>query len=480
MSDVKERVKRIEAVQKGKDIVGLFKSYEPLFAKKFLGLDIAKFHEEWFEALKNHKKVLLIAPRGHSKTTMISIVYPVIRILKDLNIRMMVVSNTSGQSTEIGGAIRQTFERDDFKEMFGDFTSQRVWTDSYFKVSGRTRTLKEPTFTAGSVGGAIISKHVDLLICDDIIDEENSRTETQRRIVDTWFTKTLLPVLESEGQMVVVGTRWHYDDLYGKLMKKKGWKVIHLGTPENPEYDDDGKLSGGNAIWEKYWSMEKLIEKYEDMGRISYNCAYMNDPSGLKGRIIEWDWIQWFDKVPVGLRYYMAVDPAASEDGDYFVILIVGVDERGNYYVVDMYRQKTHIQQQIEKISEYYARYRPLVVGIEAVAYQLVLARHMEMMGLPVKELQPKKDKVTRVLGVQPYFQNRKVFIRRGYEDTIGNELVQFPAGKHDDTVDALVYAIDISFGGTMAIQNWGAKDRESTSCEFFDLGDRVDNGIII
>lgn len=85
-------------------------------------------------------------------------------------------------------------------------------------MSSRRRIAKEATVTAMGVGGPIISKHYDTIILDDIIDEENARTQEQREKMRVWYYKSLLPCLEPEGEIHILGTRYHPYDLYHTLL----------------------------------------------------------------------------------------------------------------------------------------------------------------------------------------------------------------------------------------------------------------------
>ena len=451
------------------------KENKAFLMKFFLKRQVAQFHKECLSSIEDEKNVLIIAPRGHGKSLLVAS-YCIGEMLKNSNIRIMVVSNTSTQSTEFMRIVKETFENEEFKNYFGDYTNKSVkWTTGELIIRGRTKVMREPTITASSYGGAIISRHVDLLICDDIIDEENARTKTQREMLSTWFYKTLMPTLEPEAKLIITGTRWHYDDLYGELMDKERhpeFKVLHYKAVENPVFNEEGKLSGGKPLWEWLWSLKNLEDRRSKMGTLYWNMQYQNDPSGLKGRLCEHDWFQWYQEIPWGLKYYMGVDlmSSKSEEAHYFVICTIGIDKLGNIYIVDLFRrQLPFINDQLNMIRSKANQYKPFILGVETNQYQRVMAQILESVVLPVQEIHTSVDIVTRFLKIQPYIQNGRVFVQKSMNDTLVKECLQVPRGESDDCISALCLAIEAASGGTFVIKDYeeGQPKRESSEIFF-------------
>ena len=433
-----------------------------------LGYQVMPYLKEvfWLLTRDNIKQLMIELPRGHGKSLAMAL-YCIQQILKDPNIRILIVSDTSSQSTSFMKIIMGWFERPDFIEIFGDYTNRNVkWTSSEMLVKPRNRVARESTVSATSYGGAVIGAHIDLMIVDDIVDKENSRTQGRRESVKAFFFETLMPVLEPTGQLIVTGTPWHYDDLYAEIKSEDpvtgeqmhpDFKIYRKPTPADPVYDDSGHLIGGVALWENNYPLKELIKRFNLMGGIYYNTQYMLDPSGQKGRVFQADWFQTWVELPAGLRYYIGVDPAVrmTEQHDYTAIVVIGVDRAGNIYVIDVFKDRIPIDNQIAEIEQRFLNYRPIAIGIESVAYQATLAQHLEAKGLPIQEFKSPPDKMTKALRLQPYFQQGKVFIRRGLEDVFIKEFVRFPDAEHDDVFDAFDYALETSLGGTMIIRNY-------------------------
>lgn len=120
----------------------------------------------------------------------------------------------------------------------------------------RTEEQRDATLEAAGLLGSITGSHFDVIIVDDLIDDESTRTRKRMENVHQWFQGTVEPLLEPWGRMIVVGTRKHYNDLYGRLMESGAYRVIH----------DKAIQDDGSSLWPERWPLEKLEEKKKKMG----------------------------------------------------------------------------------------------------------------------------------------------------------------------------------------------------------------------
>ena len=202
---------------------------------------------------------------------------------------------------------------------------------------------KDPTVMAIGTEQAVIGRRADLIICDDIIDEAYASSENLRQKVRTWFRKELVPRLEPDGRLFVIGTRWHFADLYGDLIKDEHYeKLVFPAISESNE-----------ALWSGKWPLEKLGELRRELGTIAFSAQYMANPTPIEGAVLKAEWLNYWDpaiddrthriyKIPEyeTLRKYQGWDLAISEDpeADWTVCVTIGVDSDGNIYVLDIYR----------------------------------------------------------------------------------------------------------------------------------------------
>ena len=209
--------------------------YEFLANKRFdilarsMGYEAPIHHQEIWKLQKAYRKVMMLAPRGSGKSTAGTVIYSIGRILLNPNIRILIVSNTGGQAEGFLTEIRLNFEFNaGLRSIFGNFVPTHrgaKWGATEIAVSTRTSTTKEMTVTAFGIFGQIITKHYDIIILDDVIDEENIRSEPLREKVRNVIYKSLMPCLEPWGQLICLGTRWHHDDQYGHFLTKADGKV---------------------------------------------------------------------------------------------------------------------------------------------------------------------------------------------------------------------------------------------------------------
>ena len=379
-------------------------------------------------------------------------------------------------AASFGREVRQQIETNEHLVHLCPSAREAKWTDSAFTVRRSSRDRNQTLITTG-VNSGVLSKRADLIICDDIIDEENSRTAGQRQKVRTWFWKTLYPVLEPYGRIVVVGTRWSYADFYGELLGPK--TEIYNKYYKNGIWDcivqqailDDGKKI---VLWPERWSYNKLEEIRSNQQAI-FACQYQNDPTALMSQKFKWEWFRWYVmegdilhvrseeqtyKIDVkDLQVYIGVDPAISQSAsaDYFALVVVGFDGNNRCYVLDYVYKHLTFNAQIEAIMMKIAQWKPIRVAIETVSYQAALKQEMtrimnkRRLFTPIKELNTRKDKVTRSARLSGMFESGKVFLQQEKQGELIDTLLQFPKGEHDDLFDGLDFAIDASAGDEVA-----------------------------
>ncbi len=197
-----------------------------LFLREVLGyVDIVdKTHYPIVEVLTDPTKrfKMFLLPRGGLKTSICSIGYSIWSLTKNPELRILIDSKTLDRSKMILFAIKEHLEFGErFRELYGEWKSLPGWQESSITIPFRTQAHKEPSVQTGGVDSPQTGGHYDLIIADDLHDEKNVESEASRnKVILHW--KTLFPILEPDGEMIVVGTRWHWDDLYGYILKTEG------------------------------------------------------------------------------------------------------------------------------------------------------------------------------------------------------------------------------------------------------------------
>lgn len=168
---------------------------------------------------------LILLPRGHQKSTIITVFWVIQQILRDPNIRVQIISATWKLSKDLLHQIKRTLEDSDLKELFGPFATRKTrWSTEYIDVAQSARRTKDPTISTGGINTGKTGSHCDLMVLDDVVSPENTTTpELIRKTIDSY--KDLLPLIDPGGTLVIVGTRYSMADLYGYLIEQESQSI---------------------------------------------------------------------------------------------------------------------------------------------------------------------------------------------------------------------------------------------------------------
>jgi len=422
------------------------------FAKDVLGYNqLTELHLSWFDILLREKFVLLLAPVGHLKTTACTICYPLFRLTENHNMRILLVNevldNAKGFLRELKGHLMQN---EIFRERYGhwDLTAD-TWTEERIQIP-RTEIKKEPSIAVASVLGTVVSQHPDLIIVDDPCSNRNTQTPHQRQKVITWFQRDLLPRLDDNGQIIVVMTRWHTEDLAGFIKNEPGfshWKVIDLRAEW---YDEQ---NNHHILFPEKFSAQKLAILKAQLGTSAYNCLYLNDPSGQEGSDFKISWLDSgrYDRRPDDLTIFAGIDLAIGqkERNSRFAYCVIGIDKTGTAYVIDAFRSQIPFDEQLKTVKRINTCHHPQLITVEDNGFQAAFIQSLrtdpETRLLPLKGITTQGDKHARLRGLAPLFESAAIRLPRheagAWVSQIEEELINFPYAK-DDMLDALWMAL--------------------------------------
>lgn len=313
-------------------------------------------------------------------------------------------------------------------------------------------------------GGAILSKRADIIICDDILSVENTRTAEQRDKIRIWFRDVLMPVLEPDGLMINVGTAWNLEDLLHELMSKKGYTLRH----RYKAVLDDAKQE---TLWPQRWPYDKMMELKEEVGSTSFRKSYQNEAMGGEDAIFQYAWLERAKKrgtnrtLVYRLNYSewdlgsmtiaMGVDLAIStkDESDYCAFAVVGMLKDGTKIPLHLSEQKLSFGGTQKVIKDLYRRFNPEIIVVESNAYQQALVRDMqENTSLPIKGYSTGGEKYDEEVGLNSLaveFENDKWILPYSSASPITIEIVdklvegmkRFPSGHTADILMATWFA---------------------------------------
>jgi predicted phage terminase large subunit-like protein len=356
--------------------------------------------------------------------------------------------------------IKYEFETNgSLKELFPDILWTKPdkeapkWSEDDGITVKRKSNPKEATLEAwGLVDGQPTSKHYTGMVFDDVVTRES--VTTPEMIEKTTQAVELSFNLGSQGQewRRMIGTRYHSNDTYRTMIERGVFNPrIYAATA-------DGTVDGEPV----FLSRDLIAQKRRDMGPYTFGAQMLQNPVADATQGFKRDWLRHYHKSPDdiagGLNKYILVDAANDKrkTNDYTAMWVVGLGADGNFYVLDMVRDRLNLTERADKLLSLHRKWKPIEVRYERYGMmadiQHIKYRQEEMNYrfeiVEVAGQTPKNDRIRRLI---PLFEQGKVYLpdsmhKTDYEgqvrelvgDFIEQEYASFPVPLHDDMLDAL------------------------------------------
>ena len=408
---------------------------------------------------------LIVLPRSFLKSTLACIKLPIWLALSNPNVRVLIACNIIDNAMNHLRTIKHIFERNTlFRHLYPELVPdiRKVqWSDHAVTVR-RTGGYGEATFTAAGVGVNIVGTHYDVVIMDDILTAKKddvtgdelapSQLDIDRAI--GWY-KLAISLFDtpSKGLTFYIGTRWAVHDVIDHILEfDKSFapyiqNVYVKGTKAEPVYPER-------------FNQKALDQIKMRQGPYIYASQYLLNPLPIEKMVFKPEYIQYFDRLPFNASYwiYTYVDPAISskKDACNTAIITIARTSDNKIYVIECIRKKgMSVNELAKEIFAVHKRYKPRLIGIESVAYQEAIGKHLrEQMReknyfLNVRDDTPTRDapKDARIRGMQPRFAAKAVWIK-SYMNGLETELLEYQGverSRYVDAIDALAGAIKIS-----------------------------------
>ena len=436
------------------------------------------FHREgWRLFTGGDRMVAMSAPRGHAKTTGMTVSYGMATLLFRERKFMLLVSDTESQAAMFLGYFKEQLQENQaLIELFGlkrdDKGIVRFVKDTEtdiiveFEDGHKFRVIAKGA--EQKLRGLIWNgTRPDIILCDDMENDELVMNKDRREKMRKWFYSALLPCISSRGIIRVVGTILHMDSLLERLMpkpfdrwshqeplklwndlKRNGWRSVKYRA-----HDEEFK----NVLWPEKCNAKWLKEKrqeYIGMGMPDvYSQEYLNiplDETLAYFKRNDFDHLTEDDK-QLALKYYITVDLAIAEHerADYSVFIVAGVDESRRIQVRHIIRDRMDGREIVDLLLALQRTYDPEIVGIEDMQVTKsigpFLREEMVKQNTYLNLLQLKhggKDKIARARSIQARMRAHGVKFDKGADwyPSFEDELCRFPRDTHDDQVDAFAY----------------------------------------
>lgn len=299
------------------------------------------------------------------------------------------------------------------------------------------------------------SRHHNIIINDDLVNEINSKTETLREDAKRkWkFQKSVSSQIKP-GSLhfeIDVGTPYHYQDLMWELIKRsktydkliiscvEGWPKVSIADVLNRTKP----LSNPEIM-----TYEKLYEKLDEQRNSIFSSQYLLKPLSEQDALCREEWLKYYTRIPDCYYRTLVIDPGGAEmkKNDATGITIVDTDEFGNMYIVYADELWLSPNNLIDKIIELKKSYNPDDIRIEKEKYSITIADMLEHR-FPLMNVSfichEKRNKESRIWRLQQWFEGGRVFINENHKAFI-DQLLQYPESSRDDILDSLSYQLDI------------------------------------
>lgn len=439
---------------------------------------------------KTHQLALL--PRDHQKSALIA--YRVVwELTRNPALRILYISSTSNLAEKQLKFIKDILTSPKYMTYFPDMVNKdeakrEKWRETEISVDHplrREESVRDPSvFTAGLTTN-IVGLHCDIAVLDDVVVDSSAYDESGRAKLRDQVSY-LASIGGTDSKTWVVGTRYHPLDLYNDMLNQVVEIYDEIGNRESAEHlyeiyerqvEDRGDGTG-EYLWPrtqredgKWFGFNQQIlarkrAQYTDPSK--FRAQYYNDPNDLSESSINRDMFQYYDRKNLQknsgrwfyktekLNIFASIDFAFSvnKNADCTAIVVIGVDRKNNYYVLDIERFKT------KKISDYYdaifklfTRWDFRKIRAETTVAQSMIVEDLKNnyirpngLALVIDEHRPTRKKEDRIeAALQPKYANKQIFHYEGGLTSMLEEELVLRHPSHDDIKDALASAIEIA-----------------------------------
>lgn len=399
---------------------------------------------------KKSPRLIITMPPRSGKSELVSRRFPAFALGRNPELQIIATSYSSDLSQRFNRDVQRVIDDEKYFDLFPNtrLSNSRVRTDSRGSYI-RTSDLFEIVGHAGAyrscgVGGGITGQGADILIIDDPIkDRAQAGSKTIRDSIWDWYTSTAYTRLSPGGGVIVMSTRWHTDDLIGRLIQRMGegdtFRIVNY--PAIAEHDELHRKAG-EALHPERYPLSTLLQIQKTIGSRDWEALYQQHPVPDGGALFKLEWFRRWTATSLPPEFdhtLMSWDMTFkdSKNSDYVVGQVWG--KKGpNFYLLDQVRGQwdfVKTKEMVRVLAQKWPRVVRKLVEDKANGSAVISELKSTVSGfVPIT---PTESKEARASSVTPYFEAGNVFIP---EDSAApwvphyvSELLEFPAGSHDD-----------------------------------------------
>ena len=414
------------------------------------------------------RRLIVSMPPRHGKSELISRRLPAYLLGRDPDCTIITSSYSAELASRMNRDCQRIMTSPQYRGIFPQSrlneSNSRTTSGSWLRNSDVFEVVgHKGSYRSAGVGGGITGMGAKWLIIDDPIkNREEADSTVYRDKVWDWYTSTLYTRQSPDARILVVMTRWHSDDLAGRLIQAgqndaaaDQWEVINFpAIAEDPGPHDHRQP--GEPLWPEMFSTTDLERIKASIGAYDWAALYQQTPRAGGG--VEWPTAYTegrdilFDEWPVCQLKTIAIDPskgAGGRQGDYSAIIRMGRSVDGTIYCeADLARRSS--EQIVDDALEHARIFKPDVFGVETNQFQELLATQMAAkakaigISLPLVQINNLVSKTIRIRRLGPYLEGRQIRFKAGSPGTrlLLEQLRDFPVASYDDGPDALEMAL--------------------------------------
>lgn len=430
--------------------------YEPNWHHELIAKEL-----EHIEAVgdEDYKILIVTVPPRHGKSRECSIDFPSWYLGRNPQHEIITASYSADLAHDFGGKTRDKLESPYYKAIFPnirlkeDEQAKGKWGIEQWDRSKEEWMATGGGYVAAGVGGAITGRGANVLLIDDPVkNAEEAESLVMREKVWEWFRSTAFTRLHPGGVCIIIMTRWHMDDLAGRIISDAEFgpmtKVMEFPALAK---DDDSYRKKGTALWPERYDERALSQIKKVVGPYVFASLYQCSPILTEKQEFKPEWYKYIDEQELANKRttnYLTVDTAMSKraQADSCGFCDNSVDSE-DFWNLKAWRAKLGPEELVDTLFALHTQRKYSAIGIEKTSYLAGLKPFLDaeqrrrQVFLPIVELEHKSTaKEIRIRSIIPRYATGSIRHVKGWCDALEEEQTQFPNGMHDDVIDAMAY----------------------------------------
>lgn len=418
-----------------------------------MGFEPAEHHKLIIQELEaitrgENDNLLIFAPPGSAKSTYVSHLFPAWYMANHPSHNFLAATHSIEFAERWGRKVRN--DLNDNALILG------VEPDQSNQAAARWALKSGGEYYGVGAGVGISGFRADVGLIDDPFGKrEDAWSETVREKRWEWYISDFSSRLKPGAKRVIMHTRWHEEDIAGRVLQQIDKGILKARVLCLPAVATDGDPLGrepGKYLWDddpQYRYGDYLRQRQREETAMMWSALYQQAPAPEEGDFFKAEWLKPIDRFPdrETMRVYGGSDYAVTADGgDYTVHVVVGLDPEGRMYLLDLWRKQTSSNVWVEAFCQLVKKWKPMTWAEEQGQIRsgigpFIQKRQRELQAYVVREPFPTRgDKAVRAQSIRGRMELDGLYVDTTapwYPD-LRSELLSFPAGKHDDQVDAL------------------------------------------